>query len=354
MAHKGQRNDAPVFTARVGIDQVRATQLAFWVVNRQAVLVENAFRQLVIRPRLEPLLIGVVHEFAVRDLFTQELIVVEEVAAQTLDELAQRRTERALFGRAFAVGKAHGRSRIADMQRPHVGHDIAPGGNLNLHAEVGQNTAHVGNGLLQRQVFAFDVGAAPLRRAHQQRLGVLIDVLDHFDLELGAGLNDLLHCTAVDGAQDAFAILFRDIFRQLDLDFEDLLVAVFRVDDVVLRQANVLGGNIARVAVHLDEVGGTHSRRRQEVVKRARGRAVALVANRLVGDDRKIVELGLQAEVVEIVNFDFHKRASRVMSVPERQRIRRMATIIQFFARFVLGSHPNHLPLVMQAWCRLI
>jgi hypothetical protein len=36
------------------------------------------------------------------------------------------------------------------------------------------------------------------------------------------------------------------------------------------------------------------------------------------------------------------------MSVPERQRIRRMAAIIQFFARFVLGSRVNRLLRIQQ------
>ena len=70
-------------------------------------LVENFCGQLVVRARLEPLLIGVVNKFTVGNLFTQKLVVIEEVAAQAFDKLAQRRTKRTLFGRAFAVGKAH-------------------------------------------------------------------------------------------------------------------------------------------------------------------------------------------------------------------------------------------------------
>ena len=202
------------------------------------------------------------------------------------------------------------------MQGPDVGHDIAPGGDLDLHAQVGQDAGHVGDGLLQRQVLALDPGTAVALfiaqrlatfTAHQQRLGVLVDVLDRLDLELGAGLHHFLHRATIDGAQNTLAVLVGDVLGQLDLDPEDLLVAVLGVDDVVLRQPNILGGNIPGVAVDLDEVGRTHRRGGQEVVEGPRRRAVTLVADGLVGDDREVVELGLQAEVVEIVDLDFHE-----------------------------------------------
>jgi hypothetical protein len=50
--------------------------------------------------------------------------------------------------------------RIADVQRPDIGHDVAPGGDLDLHAQIGQNAGHVGDGLLQRQILALNPGAA--------------------------------------------------------------------------------------------------------------------------------------------------------------------------------------------------
>ena len=62
----------------------------------------------VVLGELEPLLVRVMHELGVGDLFTEILVVVEEVAAQALDEFAQRRAQRALLGRALAVGEAHG------------------------------------------------------------------------------------------------------------------------------------------------------------------------------------------------------------------------------------------------------
>ena len=47
-------------------------------------------------------------------------------------------------------------------------------------------------------------------------------------------------------------------------------------------------------------------RRGQEVIERTRRRAIALVADRLIGDDGEIIELRLEPEVVEKVNFYLH------------------------------------------------
>ena len=121
------------------------------------------------------------------------------------------------------------------MQRPYMRHNIAPGGDLDLHAQAGQGTAHIDDGLLQRQVLAFDPGAAcACGITHQQRLGIFIDIVHGFDLKLGAGLHYLLYRATINCAQNALAVLVGDIVRQLDLDLEDLVVTVFRVDDVVL------------------------------------------------------------------------------------------------------------------------
>lgn len=193
------------------------------------------------------------------------------------------------------------------MQRPDVGHDVAPRSDFDLHAEVGKDLRHVGDGLFQRQVLAGNVSARlGIGLRHQQGLGIGVEVVDFFDDELGAGLHHFLHGAAVDGTQDALAILVRDIGGQFDLNLEDLVVAVFRVDDVVLRQANVLCRDVARVAVQLDEVSRAQGRRRQEVVERPRCRAIALVANGLIGDHREVVELGFKSKVVEKVDLDFH------------------------------------------------
>src|SRR5690606_14427694 len=110
----------------------------------------------------------------------------------------------------------------------------------------------------------------------------------------------------VDGTQDALTVLVRDVRRQLDLDLENLVVAVFRVDDVVLRQANILRGNIARLAVQLHKVRRTQRRRSQEVIEWPRCRPVAVVADGLVGNDREVIELGFKPKVVEKVDLNFH------------------------------------------------
>ena len=122
-------------------------------------LVQNFRRQRIVGAGLEPFFIGVMDEFAVGDLFPEELVVVEEIAVQTLDELAQGRTQGTFLGGPLAVGEAHGGGRIADMQGPHMGDDIAPGGHLDLHAQVLQDPGHGGDSLLQRTVLALDQGA---------------------------------------------------------------------------------------------------------------------------------------------------------------------------------------------------
>ncbi len=305
LAHERQRADTTGRVARVGVVQVRTAQLAVRVVDGQAVLVENLDRQRVPRARFEPLLVRVVHERRVGQVLTPVLVVIEEVAVQALDEFAQRRGQRGFLGRALAVRKAHWRLGVAHMQRPHVGHDVAPRSDLDLHPQPGQDARHVGDGLLQRQVLAGDVGTG-VRHRHQQALGIGIEVVDHFDDELGAGLYHLLHGAAVDGTQDALAVLLGDVLGQLDLDLEDLVVAVFRVDDVVLRQANVFGRDVAGLAVQLDEVSRAQGRGRQEIVERPRGRAITFVTDRLVGDHREVVELGFETEIVEKIDLDFH------------------------------------------------
>ncbi|MNI19345.1 hypothetical protein D3C73_727810 [compost metagenome] len=249
------------------------------------------------------------HKRCVGDVLPPELIVIEEVAVEPLDKLAQRRCQRAFLGRAFAIGKTHRRVRIANVQRPHIGNDVAPRSDFNLHAQVGQDARHVGDGLLQRQVLARNVGARLGGRVrHQQRLGIGVEVFDLFNHELRPGLHHLLYRAAVNGAQDPLAVLGGDVRRQFDLNLENLVVAVFRVNDVVLRQADIFGGDVASLAIQLHEVRRTQRRRSQEIIERPRRRAITLVANGLIGDHREVVELGLKSKVVEKVDLDFHVR----------------------------------------------
>ena len=95
---------------------------------------------------------------------------------------------------------------------------------------------------------------------HQQGLRIGIQIRDFFDDEFWPFLYHFFYRATLDRAQDALAVLGGDIFRQLDLDLENLLVAVFRIDDVVLRQTDVFGGNIACIAIQLHEVRGTQCR----------------------------------------------------------------------------------------------
>ena len=233
-------------------------QLTVAVVDFQAVGVEDFRRQFILAPRLEPALIGVMHERRVGQFLAPELIVVEEVAVEPLDKLAQRRRQGAFLGRAFAVGKAHRRVRITDMQGPDVGHDIAPRGDLDLHAQAGQDPGHIGDRLLQRQVLARDISArVGWAAGHQQGLGIGVEVVHFFDDEFRPGLHHFLHGATVDGTQDTLAVLLGNVRRQLDLDLENLVVAVFRINDVVLRQADIFRGDIARLAVQLHKIRRT-------------------------------------------------------------------------------------------------
>ena len=214
-------------------------------------------------------------------------------------------------------------------------HNVAPGGNLDLHAQVFKDASHVGDGLLQGQVLAFDKGlGAAFRLGHQQCLGVRVQVLDGFNLEGRAGLDHFFHGAAVDRAQDALAVFLRNVLGQFHGDLEDLVVAVFRVHDVVLGQADILGGNVPCQAVDSDKVGCTQGRGGQEVVERAGRRAVALVANRLVRYDGEIVKLGFKSEVLEKVDVDFHCKESWIGEFGAPWLL--MAAIIQFLQVFVL------------------
>ena len=307
LAHIGQRADAALGVARVGVVQMRGAQLALGVVDRPAMFVEQPGRQRILAAGLEPALVRVMHEGRVGDVLAPELVVVEVVEIEPLDVFAQGRRQRALLACALAIGETHRRMRIADVQRPHVRHQIAPRRDLDLDAQVRQHLRHVGDRLLQRQILAEDVGVGVrIRIQRQQGLGIGVQVLHLLDHELRPGLHHLLHGAALDRAQDALAVLVGDVGRQLDLDLEDLLVAVLRIDDVVLRQADVVGGDVARFAVQLHEVGRAQRRRRQEVIERTGRRAVALVADGLIGDDREVVELGFETKLVEEVDLDFH------------------------------------------------
>jgi hypothetical protein len=95
---------------------MRPTQLAIGVVNLQAVFIEYSCRQRIFAARLEPALVRVMHEWCVGNVFAPELVVVEVIAIHPLDEFAQGRRQGAFLGRALAIGKTHGRVRIADMQ----------------------------------------------------------------------------------------------------------------------------------------------------------------------------------------------------------------------------------------------
>ncbi len=181
------------------------------------------------------------------------------------------------------------------MQRPDIGDDIAPRSDFDLHAQARQHARHIGDGLLQGQIFAGDIGAGIRGRLQgQQSLGIGIEILDFFDDELGAGLDHFLDRATVDRTQDALAVFGGDIGRQFDLDLEDLLIAVFGIDNIVLGQTDMFGRDVARVAVQLDEVGGAQGRRGKEVVEGTRRRAIALVTDGLVRHHREIVELGFE------------------------------------------------------------
>ena len=147
--------------------------------------------------------------------------------------------------------------------------------------------------MFQWQVFAQDESTAVgIGLKAEQSLSIGIQIGHFFNDKFRPLLHHFFNGTSLNGIQDAAAVHFRNIGWQLHLYFEDLRVAVFRINNVVLRQANVLGGDVAGITVQLHKVGRAQSRRSQKVVKGARRRAIALVANGLVGHDREVVELG--------------------------------------------------------------
>ncbi|MPN18037.1 hypothetical protein SDC9_165395 [bioreactor metagenome] len=69
----------------------------------------------------------------------------------------------------------------------------------------------------------------------------------------------------------------------------------------------MFGRDVTCVAVELDEVGRAQGRRSEEVIERPRRRAVALVADGLIGDHGEVVELGFQTKLVKKIDLDFHR-----------------------------------------------
>ena len=98
VAHIGQRTNAALGIARVGVDQVRCTQLAIGVVDGQAVRIQNFRGQGIFFAWHEPTLIGVVDKRRVGDVFAPKSACIEMVVAQPFDVLAQGRGEGAFFG----------------------------------------------------------------------------------------------------------------------------------------------------------------------------------------------------------------------------------------------------------------
>ena len=229
------------------------------------------------------------------------------------------------------------------MQRPDIGDDIAPGGDLDLHPQPGEDARHIGDGLLQRQILAQDAGTR-LRAGcrEQQCLGIGIQVVHFLDHEFRPGLHHFLYRAALDRTQDALAVLVRNIRRQLDLDLEDLFVAVLRVDNVVLRQADIIGGDIARAAVQLHEIRCAQGRGGQEVIERPRRRAVALVADGLIGHHREVIELRFEAKVVEKVDLDFHGTITGLWAGDE-------AAIIRFLRGKSCTEHLGGAPFIEES-----
>ena len=69
---------------------MRSAELTFGIVNTQAIVVEQAGRKRIVFFEGKPALVRVMNEFAIGDVFTPKLVVVEEITVQTFDELAQR------------------------------------------------------------------------------------------------------------------------------------------------------------------------------------------------------------------------------------------------------------------------
>ena len=204
---------------------------------------------------------------------------------------------------------------VANVQRPHIGHDVAPGRDLDLHAQRGQHTGQIGDGLLQRKILARDARTRPRGQTRQQQgLRVGIEIIHRLDHEHRSGLDRLLHRATIDRTQDALAILVRDVGRQFDLDLDRLLIAIFRIDDIVLRQPNVLSRNRPRIAVHLHEIRCAQGRRGQKVVERPWCRTVAFVANRLIGNDREVIEARFETKPIEKLDLDFHGLVNRIQN----------------------------------------
>jgi hypothetical protein len=84
------------------------------------------------------------------------------------------------------------------------------------------------------------------------------------------------------------------------------LIPVIGVNDVVLNDADVFGGDVSGEAVSLREIGSAKCGRGQKIIKGTRSRSIPLISNGLITDDREIIKAGLQPKIVQKSDFYLH------------------------------------------------
>ncbi len=151
-----QRADAARGVAGIAVDQRAGRHGVVRVVERAQFIVEQVLRPGVIFRQRKPFFLRVMHKLALRDGFAQVVMRPEVIAAEPLEELAQRARPRRQLGRALAVGEQQRAILIADMHRPGIGDRVQPGALLDVEAQVRQFGLHGLDGGFQRGVLAGD------------------------------------------------------------------------------------------------------------------------------------------------------------------------------------------------------
>ena len=91
------------------------------------------------------------------------------------------------------------------------------------------------------------------------------------------------------------------------MDIKVLLIAVIRVNVVVLINFDVSCINVPGLAIDLYKVGSAENRRGEKVVKRARGHPVTMVTHGLITHDRVVIEICLKLQVFKVFDVNEHR-----------------------------------------------
>lgn len=150
----GQRADAALHVAGVQVDDHGAVDIAVRVVERMQLGIQQFSGPRAVVGRGEPAFLRVMNERTLGARLAEIEVGPEIVAAQALEEFAERARTRGKFGCALAVGEQQRTILIAHVHRPDVLGRIEPGAFFEEEAARRQLLLHGGDGKFQRCILA--------------------------------------------------------------------------------------------------------------------------------------------------------------------------------------------------------